>query len=166
MIAGTEGYAEYAKALFLRDEEISLVEKHTPILHLLPREPSAVIDIGSGTGADAAWLASQGHSVVAVEPTDELRLPSMVLHSEKSIEWVNDSLPRLEIVGSRRQEFRLVMLTAVWMHLNYDERQLAMPNVAPLVASDGVLLMSLRHGPVPAGRRMFEVSAEETLQLA
>jgi hypothetical protein len=26
--------------------------------------------------------------------------------------------------------------------------------------------MTLRHGPVPAGRRMFEVSAEETIALA
>ena len=26
--------------------------------------------------------------------------------------------------------------------------------------------MSLRHGPVPVGRRMFAVSAEETIELA
>ena len=26
--------------------------------------------------------------------------------------------------------------------------------------------MTLRHGPVPAGRRMFEVTAEETIALA
>jgi hypothetical protein len=29
-----------------------------------------------------------------------------------------------------------------------------------------MLVMSLRHGPVPKGRRMFDVSAEETIQLA
>jgi len=28
------------------------------------------------------------------------------------------------------------------------------------------MIMSLRHGPVPQGRRIFEVSAEETIQLA
>jgi hypothetical protein len=28
------------------------------------------------------------------------------------------------------------------------------------------MIMSLRHGPVPPGRRMFEVSAEETIALA
>jgi protein-L-isoaspartate O-methyltransferase len=33
-----------------------------------------VLDIGSGTGRDAAGLAAMGHSVVAVEPTAELRI--------------------------------------------------------------------------------------------
>ena len=28
------------------------------------------------------------------------------------------------------------------------------------------MIMTLRHGPVPPGRRMFEVSAEETIALA
>jgi len=166
VIAGTEGYAEQASTLFLRDEGMSFAEKHHAVLHLLPGEPSAVLDVGSGTGADAAWFASKGHRVVAVEPTDELRMPSMALHSTRSIEWVNDSLPRLAIVSGRRQQFRLVMLTAVWMHLDHNERQAAMPNVASLLAPDGALIMSLRHGSVPDGRRMFEVSAEETILLA
>lgn len=166
MIAGTEGYAEHARALFLRDEEISFEEKHHAVLHLLPTEPCAVIDIGSGTGADAAWFASHGHHVVAVEPTDELRGPSIALHPAKSIEWINDSLPHLAIVRSRGQRFRLVMLIAVWMNMDQKEREVAMVNVASLLAPDGTLIMSLRHGPVPDGRRMFEVTAEETILLA
>jgi hypothetical protein len=58
------------------------------------------------------------------------------------------------------------MLTAVWMHLDEEERRLAMPNVSSLLAPDGVLIMSIRHGPVPDGRRMFEVTAGETIALA
>jgi hypothetical protein len=41
-----------------------------------------------------------------------------------------------------------------------------MPNVTSLLREGGVVIMSLRHGPVPPGRRMFDVSAAETLQLA
>jgi hypothetical protein len=41
-----------------------------------------------------------------------------------------------------------------------------MPNVAALTADGGVVILSLRHGPVPPGRRMFEVSADETICLA
>lgn len=52
------------------------------------------------------------------------------------------------------------------MHLAQQERQKAMPNVAALLKADGVLLMSLRHVPVPANRRMLQVSAEETILLA
>ena len=41
-----------------------------------------------------------------------------------------------------------------------------MARVAPLVRPGGLMALSLRHGPVPAGRRMFEVSAQETCELA
>ncbi len=52
------------------------------------------------------------------------------------------------------------------MHLDEAERAAAMPIVASLVAPHGVLIMSLRHGPVPTGRRMFDVSPEETKTLS
>src|SRR6202011_2846183 len=56
--------------------------------------------------------------------------------------------------------------TAVWMHLDEAQRELAMPHVSALVRKGGTVIMSLRHGPIPPGRRMFEVSAEETIALA
>ena len=90
----------------------------------------------------------------------------MGLHPSPLIEWVDDSLPHLVLTLQRGQQFDLVMMTAVWMHLDERERQLAMPKVASLPGSGGVLIMSLRHGPLAAGRRTFEVSAEETIQLA
>jgi len=60
----------------------------------------------------------------------------------------------------------VVLLTAVWMHLDPEQRRQAMPQVARLLRRGGVLTLSLRHGPVPAGRRMFDVSADETIELA
>jgi hypothetical protein len=41
-----------------------------------------------------------------------------------------------------------------------------MANVSALVAPLGLLVITLRHGPVPSGRSMFAVSAEETIALA
>jgi hypothetical protein len=41
-----------------------------------------------------------------------------------------------------------------------------MPRLASLLGHASVMLLSLRHGPVPEGRRMFEVSGEETIALA
>jgi hypothetical protein len=41
-----------------------------------------------------------------------------------------------------------------------------MPNIAALMRPDAVAVMTLRHGPVPAGRRMFAVTADETIALA
>ena len=82
------------------------------------------------------------------------------------IEWLDDSLPDLAAVRARKEEFDLVMLTAVWMHLDEAQRELAMPNVSALVRNGGIVIVSLRHGPIPPGWRMFEVSAEETIALA
>jgi protein-L-isoaspartate O-methyltransferase len=166
MIAGTKGYAEEAEELVKRYESIPLVEKHQAVLHLIPSAPCNVLDIGAGTGADAAWLAGLGHRVVAVEPTDELRLAGMALHPSARIAWVNDSLPDLVMTIQSGQQFDVVMITAVWMHLDELERQHAMPKVASLLRRGGVLIMSLRHGPSPPRRRMFAVSAAETIRLA
>ena len=69
---------------------------------------------GVPTRAVAAWLAQRGYEVVAVEPTDELRRRALLLHPSPSIEWVDDSLPKLDQVIDRAQEFNLVM--PCWRH--------------------------------------------------
>ncbi len=163
-VSGTEGYAEAAAALLSR--RLSFADVHKPVLHLMPDAPCQVLDIGSGPGHDAAFLAEMGHWVVAVEPTDELRISAKALYPSPCIEWIDDSLPNLDALSARPETFDLVMLTAVWMHLDEPQRQQAMPKVASLMRVGGVMIMSLRHGPVPQGRRMFEVSGEETTELA
>ena len=166
MTSGTQGYAEEAETLIKRYESVSFTDVHELVLHLIPTTPCRVLDIGSGTGRDAAALAAMGHTVVAVEPTAGLRIAAADLHSSPQVEWLDDSLPDLMLVRRRGEQFDLVLLTAVWMHLDERERCRAMPNVAALVRPGGIVLMSLRHGPVPPGRRMFAVSAEETIGLA
>jgi SAM-dependent methyltransferase len=165
-IRGTRGYAEQADELAVRYEGIDFTTKHEAVLPLLPAAPASAIDIGAGTGRDAAWLAERGYRVVAVEPTEAMRSRGIALHPSPTIEWIDDSLPALRRLLALDRRFDLVMLTAVWMHLDADERRLAMPNVAALVGSRGLLVMTLRHGPVPSGRIMFAVSAEETIALA
>jgi SAM-dependent methyltransferase len=163
---GTEGYADEADALVRQYESLSFADVHRHLLHLLPRPPAHVLDIGAGTGRDAAGLADLGHFVTAAEPTAALRLRAQQLHPSPRIEWIDDSLPDLPVLSSRGQTFDVVTLTAVWMHLDAAERMRAMPVVAALVRSGGLMVLTQRHGPVPAGRRMFEIPAAETIALA
>ena len=165
-VSGTENYAEEAPDLLQRYESIPFADTHRSVMHLIPKEPCRVLDIGAGTGRDAAGFAALGHRVVAVEPTAEMRCGAMALHPSPEIEWLDDSLPDLASLRARGEQFDLVMMTAVWMHLDKPQRPRAIPNVAALVREGGVMIMTLRHGPVPPGRRMFEVSAEETMGLA
>jgi SAM-dependent methyltransferase len=135
------------------------------VLHLVPAAPSHILDIGSGTGRDAAWFAEMGHRVLAVEPTQAMRLPAMALHPHPGIEWLDDSLPELSLVRSRGEPFDLIWLSAVWMHFDREQRRQAMPNLAALLRDGGRIIMRVRHGPVPSGRRMFEIPDEETIEL-
>ena len=165
-VSGTEGYAEEAEDLFKRYESISGAETHKAILHLIPAAESHVLDVGAGTGRDAAWFASMGHRVTAVEPTEAMRLPAMKLHPSPAIEWLDDSLPELALVRSRGEPFDLILLSAVWMHFDSAQRREAMASLAALLRTGGTLIMRVRHGPVPQGRRMFEIPDEETIELA
>src|SRR4051812_13017186 len=67
-VSGTEGYADESEELFKCYESFSAADAHRTVLHLIPATPSRILDIGSGTGRDAAWFAASGHHVVAVEP--------------------------------------------------------------------------------------------------
>jgi SAM-dependent methyltransferase len=165
-VPGTQGYAEQAQELIARYESVPFEHKYRLEWRLLPGMPVDLLDVGAGTGADAAWLAARGHRVLAVEPTPAFRQAGQALHPHPHIEWLDDSLPRLAQVCARRQHFGLVLLSAVWMHLDLAERPAGMEALASLLAPGGTLLMSLRHGTVPEGRRMFEVSGAETVRLA
>jgi len=165
-VTGTAGYGETAADRIDQYESIGFADVHRDILHLFPATPSRVIDIGAGSGRDAAAFAERGHSVTAVEPTPELRAAAERLRSRWPIVWIDDSLPDLDRVHALGERYDIVMLTAVWMHLDLAQRERAMARVAPLVAAGGLTALSLRHGPVPVGRRMFEVTAAETRDLA
>jgi SAM-dependent methyltransferase len=166
-LSGTEGYAQEAEALTERYERMTLEQVHGDALSLFPKPPASVLDIGAGTGRDAAALAARGHKVVvAVEPTKELREHGQKVHAAHKIKWLDDGLPELDKVLDLDRRYDLVLLTAVWMHLDKDQRAAAMPSVASLTAPGGRIVLSLRHGPVPEGRRMFPVTAAETVALA
>jgi SAM-dependent methyltransferase len=164
---GNEGYAEEADALSRLYDSVRFEDVHGPVLHLLPRLPSRALDVGAGTGRDASALAARGHRVVAVEPTAALRTRAARLHPSPLIEWIEDYLPDLARITPRGERFDVIMLTAVWIHLDPQQRRQAMPRVASLLRPGGVLLLTLRHGPAPPGRRvLFETSADETIALA
>jgi SAM-dependent methyltransferase len=165
-VKGTAGYAEEAPELLVRYESFGFEEAHEAVLDLLPAHAGDVLDVGAGTGRDVAHLAAKGNRAVAAEPTAALREAAAELHPSAAIEWVDDGLPALKTVVGRGTRFDLILMSAVWMHLDEQERSRAMPVIASLLAPGGTVVMTLRHGPVPTGRRMFAVTGTETVTLA
>ncbi|MFF3403121.1 hypothetical protein ACFYW6_32055 [Streptomyces sp. NPDC002659] len=56
---GTAGYADTADVLAVQYEEVTFDEVHSDVLQLVPVEPGRILDVGAGTGRDAAALAAQ-----------------------------------------------------------------------------------------------------------
>ncbi|MFF2745718.1 class I SAM-dependent methyltransferase [Kitasatospora sp. NPDC058048] len=164
--AGTAGYGAAAEQLAVQYESVSFTEVHRELHHLYPAPPASVLDVGAGTGRDAAALAALGHRVVAVEPTPELRAVGERLHAGSDVRWVADALPELPALVAEGTSYDLVLLTAVWMHLAPAERPPAMAALTRLLAPAGRLALTVRHGPVPPGRHMFDLPDEATVTLA
>lgn len=161
MISAYEG--EAGLALARRYEAVSSPDLHGPVADLIPAAPARVLDVGAGSGRDAAWLAKMGHAVIAAEPSATLRAEAARNHPSARISWADDRLPGL---ASIRGPFGLILLSAVWQHVAPADRPTAFRTLTGLLASGGLLLISLRLGPPDLMRDMHPVSAEELRDLA
>lgn len=160
--------ADYAAAatpaLIAGYDALPSAQIYASVLDLFPDGPARIADIGAGTGRDAAWLARQGHRVLAVEPIAAFREAGAALHGD-AIEWLDDQLPALSET-ERRGPFDLVLLCAVWHHLDTDDRARAVRSLARMTASGGRVILSLRHDPGAPGCGSFPAPPEETVDLA
>ena len=133
---------------------------------LLPQDPGTVLDVGAGSGRDAAWFASMGHEVVAVEPSASMRKAASSMHPDPGICWMDDRLPELGRVTRSGLSFDLILLSAVWMHVTETNRPRAFRKLINLLKPGGLLAITLRCGSTDRTRGFHPVSAEEVETLA
>ena len=155
-----------AHELYPEYERLSFEEVHAPVLDLLPESAGNVLDVGAGTGRDAAWFAGRGHYAVAVEPSGELRKAGAARHASPRLRWVDDRLPGLVKVLRLKLSFELIWLSAVWMHVPPSARPRAFRNLVSVLSPGGCVMVSLRQGPPPPGRPMAPATAAEIEALA
>lgn len=159
-------YDKLARTLVPDYESLAFEKFHEPVLDLLPEVACRILDVGAGTGRDAAWFAARGHKVVAVEPSAEMRAAGRELHSSSDIRWMDDALPALDKVRRSKLAFDLVWLSAMWMHVPPSARDRAFRKLVSLMNSGGSMMVSLRQGPPPAERPMEPVRAADVEVLA
>ena len=111
-------YDANASEFARRYEGVSASHLHGPLADFLPRGSGLLaLDIGAGSGRDAAWLTSLGYNVVAVEPASGMRREGGRLHPDAKIRWVDDRLParsQLRATRSSRGEIRRGALILHW----------------------------------------------------
>lgn len=156
----------HAGDLVRRYELVEPAKLYAWLKGLLKEPPGTVLDIGAGSGRDAAWFASQGSDVVAVEPSSGMRSAGQDLHPDPRLRWIEDELPELSETSQLGISFDIVLLSAVWQHVAPTQRERAFRKIAGLVKSGGLLAISLRSGPSPPDSRMHPVSRDEVERLA
>ncbi|KID57240.1 methyltransferase type 11 [Pseudoalteromonas luteoviolacea] len=166
MVAGTFGYESdiqtFAEASFgLKFENIN-----QDFLPFLPGKGSRVLDAGCGVGQNAAALAKLGYEVVAVEPLTAFLDKAKARYKGSSVEWLEDSLPDLELLDNSKYTFDFILLDGVWHHLNSQERKRCVNRLYELLTPNGVCAISLRNGPAGLGKHVFPASCDELLGLA
>ncbi len=152
-------YDESAEQIADLYETTTFEQVHAGSLDLLPLAGASVLDVGAGSGRDAAALAVRGYRVTAVEPSQGLRREARRRHSDITVEWLDDALPGLRTLGDRR--FAFILVSAVWMHLLPRDRPAAMRRLAQLLVPGGRLAISIRLGPVDPSRSIFSVTTPE-----
>lgn len=139
---------------------------HATCRDLIPTAPGYVLDVGAGSGRDAAWFAAQGFEVMAVEPAQKLRELAQSMHSDPHISWMDDHLPDLSEVSRLGRTFDLIWLSAVWMHLPSANRACAFAKLVSLLDPGGRMMLSIREGPAFPDRVMFPTAPNEIQDLA
>ncbi|EJL37562.1 hypothetical protein PMI01_00640 [Caulobacter sp. AP07] len=128
--------------------------------------PLNVLDVGAGSGRDAAAMVGLGHYVWATEPSDRMRGLGRTLHGADKIQWLDTSMPRLQAPALAGRRFDLIVLSAVWMHVPPRQRREALERLSELLAPGGEIYLTLRLGPGDMDRVMYPVSGEELGRLA
>jgi SAM-dependent methyltransferase len=162
MIDPITGYDERATELVARYERLRAEDVHAAFLDFLPAGVDRLaLDIGAGSGRDAAWLRGLSYDVVAVEPARRLREMARALHGGRDIRWLDDRLPALTATHRLGLAFDVILLSGVFMHVAPQDRPRAFRKIATLLKPGGSLLISVRDGAGTPERPMWPVANGE-----
>jgi len=161
------GYDAAAAEIAVRYESVQAEAVHAVVADLVrSRAGGRAMDVGAGSGRDAAWLARLGYAVVAVEPAAGLRAEAQARHAEADVLWLDDRLPRLSATHALDRTLDLILHSGVWMHVRPGDRPPALRTLAALLADDGVLLISHRNPSSVPDRPMWACPEGELERLA
>lgn len=170
-----EAYTRNAESLARTYNAIASADVLPGLAERLPQSAPGkrlrALDLGCGSGRDAFWLAdSMGFDVVAVDAAPGMLAQARRLKAHPQVRYMQDMMPAIKRVRADAQKagagYDVFILSAVWMHLQPDERGELMGHMAALANPGALVYISLRHGPAPADRPMFENSIEEIRTLA
>lgn len=161
-----EIYNSKSENFFESYEKLQFSKVHRALLPFLPEKGATCLDVGAGSGRDAAALSKRGYLVTAVEPSAGMREQAKYRYDRHDIRWLDDHLPDLSTTKCLGEKFSFILVSAVWMHLPRQAWDQAFVSLKALLTDTGHLAISLREGADNAQRGMFIVDIDELLACA
>lgn len=146
MDASTERfYATSAAACAPRYDDACVDSLHE-ILRSLASNGSRALEIGGGSGRDAAFMVERGYDVTYTDGCREMVDQAVRLHPELSERARVAAFPLSEDDELLKKRFDLVLCVGVIMHLKDACLERFASQVAPILPADGHLVLSHSSG--------------------
>jgi len=107
--SSVEHYDRDAPTFGARYSSARFEDVHEDLLPFLPPPGSKVLDIGAGSGRDAAALVELGYLVTAAEPSLKMQVWGRGLYGANGVEWVEDQLPALSSLRAVGQQYDFIL---------------------------------------------------------
>lgn len=157
-------FNQHAEELARQYNAIDRRKVHHDLLAILPRDVRLnILDIGAGSGADAAMFAEMGHHVVAVEPAERLRRIGERHFAEYDICWTNEMLPQMGKLVERHKPYDVITSVGVFQYMEQEQRDESLHKMFSLLAPNGVCQIQY---PTPASREGQFTVAQQEISLA
>lgn len=139
-------YDSGARAFSERYESVDMSQLYTLLDRYLPPPGSSVLELGCGSGRDAAFLLSRGYDVMAVDASVAMIAEATQLHPELDGRVVHAAVPLPEGSPLLSRTFHAVFSNAMLMHVPDEGLRRTARQIRRLLRHDGVLVISVSVG--------------------
>lgn len=140
-----DAYADDADD-FARQYESTAVLHHCQLFLQHFRPHGRILEIGSGSGRDAAFLMAHGFDVVGVDATDKLIETAVRLHPELAGRLLHSPAPFGMPLPFPTGSFDGAISMATIMHLSDAQLRILAQQLSTLLADDAILIVSSSSG--------------------
>jgi 2-polyprenyl-3-methyl-5-hydroxy-6-metoxy-1,4-benzoquinol methylase len=102
-----------------------------------------VLDVGSGSGRDALYYASQGAEVTAIDFSSNMISYAKTKDYLNKVNWIEDELPNL-ISQEHTSYFDLIAATAILMFLSPEDQIVALKRLSELLCANGKIIITFK----------------------
>ena len=129
------------------------------VTHATELEPGTALDVGSGEGADAIWLADRGWRVTGVD-VSQVALDRAARHAREAGRGDQVTWQRVDVFAWAQQPTGYDLVSAQFLHVPRAERPGLLRRLARAVRPGGTLVVVGHHPDdtrVPAGSELRDL---------